>query len=520
MVIALLAGGAFTAYNVLASRVDTSSTAYFPGNTLAFGSIDLVVASQHPRQLGRAEGALTQSPQLKQALCLNWQTDIQPWLGRTVSFGAFPISVPHGKVGTGTDPLGALVGYAVLAQSRNGDAARAAVSKAVACEQRQHADDSVTSNRYADFAVTNVVTREGAAIVSFATGNGWVVLAGDETALHIIVDRMQGTGDRLADSPRFQAATNALPADRYGTTYLDLGGLISLLPSGALLPGMAGGAMTASSPFVRAYSLGGGYFRWMDAGARAQLLFRQRQATGIGDLAGDTYGLASDVPGDALTYIGIGNLGQWLQTSQRVTRGDSSATNPLPELPGVPATDPALQQPAALATLKGADGPTTALLVRAPDASATQRLLDTLGRQPGQTLTPITVLGTPATALYAHDRAAAHQPVGSPHLVAVLAHVANTLVVTRSVADMQLLIATSEGNAPSLASNGTFQQLASQAPNGAALSLYVNLAGMSRLAPTSSAITNAIRAEVTALLLTQVWNDQMLKLTLDTVQPS
>src|SRR5262249_18426705 len=136
---------------------------------------------------------------------------------------------------------------------------------------------------------------------------------------------------------------------RFGTLYLNLRQLINAaLPSGA-----PNGAASFSVPFLDTYPTGAGSLEWTDAGLRSQLTFSAVHGTTIPRVAGDSTDLASFVPANALGYQGIANVGGLLNTLvTQIAPGGLGAQDPLKSSLGASSSDPALQQPGAVALLK------------------------------------------------------------------------------------------------------------------------------------------------------------------------
>jgi hypothetical protein len=98
----------------------------------------------------------------------------------------------------------------------------------------------------------------------------------------------------------------------------------------------------------------------------------------------------------------------------------------------------------------------------------------------------------------------------------VIAQMGNTLAVTNSATDMETLVATASGQAPSLASLATFQQLIAAAPTDVAATLYLDVPGMMRLADDAPGhVAEALDHHAMAMLVSQNWSDEQLKLILD-----
>jgi hypothetical protein len=419
----------------------------------------------------------------------------------------------------GPNPLSSL-GYVAMLQSHDENGSQAAVRKALACQQQR--GSTVTQSTYAGLTISAVSAPQTSHVTSAVLdGDGWVVLASDVNAAHAVVDRLGGKADTLAASPSFLNATRSLPANRFGTVFVNLRQLVASVGQGT--------AMGNVLPLVTTYPTAAGYLAWTAAGARAQVSLDASSPTGVGNLSGDTTGLAGLVPGDALAFAGVANLGGTLQADSRLLSSQTGMAGTVQQLLGVSPTEPALQQPAALAVLRSTGAGGAVFLLRAPDASAVAALLKRAAQTHGWTLKSMVVAGQPATALYSSDAGllvnasppsnvnANAGPVGaSPRLVAVAAQVGGAFVLTGTTADMAAVMQTAESGAATLAQNAIFHQLVVAAPAGATSTTYIDVAGLQHAlgAPMSPVSGNA-GPQTTSLLITTVWTDTLSQVTID-----
>src|SRR5262249_23003526 len=158
-------------------------------------------------------------------------------------------------------------------------ASQAAVRKAVACQQQK--GSSLAQAAYGGLTIYTLSdAQSGRASGAFVAGNGWVVLASDDNAARAIVDRLDGKGDTLAAAPAFLDATRDLPANRFGTLFVNLRQVL------ASVSGATGN--TLDVPFADVYPTAAGYLAWTDPGVRAQVTLKAARSLGLGTLSGDT----------------------------------------------------------------------------------------------------------------------------------------------------------------------------------------------------------------------------------------
>lgn len=537
-------------YRAFAAHQELTAAQYFPRDTLFFVGIDTVQAAVNNHHV--TEGDLTkasgQTDTLRQQTGLDWQNDVVPWLSRTLAFAAFPRTAPQGA---GLGPS-ANVGFAYLLQSRDDAKAQAAMKKAADFQTQQ--GHTVAKSSYGGFTLYSVAPSSNFAAssapgapgvatvydpgasspgVTVTAGKGWALIASDPNAAHVVIDRLNGGSGSLSDSSAFTDVTRGLPADRFGTLYVDLQGVLRTLT------GPAAGAL--HSPLLDSYPTAGGYLEWTAAGLRAQMALKGQRPAGIADLSGDTTGLAQLVPATAVAYGGSANLGAAFAASQRLattaTGVTTSTIDPFEQLTGKPASSAVFQQPGAVAVLHASSSspqstPGIALLLRAPDAGAADQLLQSTAAKQGWTLKPVTVAGVSATEIDSASGQPWYQPqspssqpptpagngLPSPKAapIAYAAQVHGTLVITATQADLAAVINTANGSAPSLAGASRFRQLVQAAPSSASTTVYVDIAATrpanSPAAPASGA---DLAARTNALLVTQVWSASELAVTAD-----
>lgn len=529
-VLALLLGATAYLYNIFAAQAQVGAARYLPADTVAYGSIDLIAAATNgyhydPRNLN-ANGGGTSQDSIQQATGLHWQTDVLPWLGREIAAAVFPKPGAAATSNTLVNP-GDRFGTVLLLQSHDDGKAQAAVTKAANYQKQQGRTVSQTS--YGGLTLYAMQDSSGNTSSAFVAGKGWAIVASDPDTAHAVIDRLNGasgSNNTLAESSAFQTATKNLPSGRFGTLFVNVKALAQ-----ATMPLSA----RANLPFINMYPTAGGYLSWTTQGLRAQVTFIANGNTGVGDLSGDTTSLASLIPAHPVYYVGIANLGASLQAAEKLySSGTTGGTDIAQSTFGVPATDPALQQPAAVA-FGGANGvPSVEIALKAPDASAAQALLRSTAQAHGWTLKPATVGGASVMAVYgAPGSFFGAGPVGAsstsygatssavlvgddqPTLVGYAGMVKGTMIFTSTENDFTTITQTAQGTQPALATQDTFQSLVRQAPQGAASTAFVDLSSFGALTRGSRA-ASGISARLTAVLVTEVWNAQESQTTVDT----
>ena len=529
-VVALLGGTTYWLFAAVLSPASPTETArYLPDNTVYYTSIDLVSAAVNSHHVSTSDLGKTHSTNdaLKTAFGLDWQHDVLPWLGRSIAVGLFPTQTAASGGGAAQSSFASVA----LLQSHDDAAAQRAVQKALAFQQQN--GTTFSASTYGGFALHTASDggpgAPGAGVV--ATGSGLVLLANDTAAAHAVIDRANGHGATLANSGDFLRAVSDLPGNRFGTIYVNLRAVTSLLGPASSTPDI---------PFVDTYPTAGGALLWTASGLRWQVTFKAAHSGALeGTVTGDTTSLAAMVPGTAMLYSGVANVGALVQNvahiSQASTTGSPPAADPLQATLGIPTTDPAVRQPGAIVVLP-ADSSAAgagAFLLQAPDAAAASALVAQLAAHAHWTAKSTTVDGVPATALYASEASvtslflpgsspfpASASSSATPQLVAVAAVVNGALVLATSPAALTTIVETTRGTVPSLAQATRFQHLTAQAPGGAAATLYVDLSQFQALvgslvAPGSTPGTTQPAQSVTAALVTLVWDDQKLQTTYD-----
>lgn len=510
VVVGLVLSGAYWAYAALASRSDNQLARYFPSSTVVFASADLAAAANNSFNINPADIVGAQATAMQKATGLDWQKDVVPWAGPDVALGVFPLANAQQAA---ANPA-ASVGVVALIQSRDDNAAKAAIGKLNAHEKQQ--GTTVQQSSYNGF--TLYATGSGSSSGLYGSGSGWVLIASNAEAAHAVIDRINGGSDSLNDQQAFKDAISNLPSNHFGTYYVNLRqALDSLIPVKA-----PNGLASVSVPFVETYPVAGGYLAWSDTGQRNQITFNAVRNPNIPTVSGDTTSFAKLVPSDAVAYAGVGNLGKIVQAFVNQFGVAATGTDPLQSALGVSASDPLAQQPVGMAALKTSGNAQPVFYIHVNDDAAATQLVSKIAATHNWTATPTTIAGQSATTL-SDASADTGQPTadGTPvkatvHVVAVAFTTNNTLVIAPDTNSATLVAQVAQGSVANLTSNATFEKMVKSAPSGAAVTGYVSAAGLQSLMHTPDSTTSGLFAHLDALTATLVWNNSMLQGTLDT----
>jgi Protein of unknown function (DUF3352) len=509
---AFLAGGVYWAYaSLIPTPSQTSLARYFPSTTIVYAAVDLQSAQAGQKKDVQSLMSGPLGANFFNSAGLDWTTDVQSWAGPMVAFGVYA-SLP-GAYGT-TAARSALdaVGMTVVLQSRDDGAATSAVQKALSHSQTN--GDQYTQTGYGGYSVY-VPTADSGASQVFATGRGIVLLANSEAAAHTAIDRGNGSGDSLSGDSTFQQAVGKLPTARFGTLYYNASSLND--PTGLGMSGL-------NLPFVGTYPMGAGALEWTSAGMRVNLGMTPTHGgvPGAG-LSGDTTSLAAMVPADAISYIGVANLGalegalsDLLSTGQPA----GGTQDVLQSVFRVPSSAPGAQVPSASFVepsghAQAGELPDSVVLLREPSQAAAETLMAATADQQHWTRQDTTVAGIPA-ATYT----SATSSVGSSGAQQVVeAYVSGVLVLASAPTGLENVVAVTQGRMQSLGQGGSFRRLAAIAPMGAAATVFGTTGILVPLFSSPSAPDGSSRASGSESLATLTWTASSLQLTYDAILP-
>jgi hypothetical protein len=510
VVVGLILSGAYWAYAAFASRTDDQLARYFPSSTVMFASADLAAAANNNFNINPLDMIGAQASALQKATGLDWQKDVVPWAGPDVAVGVFPLANSQQAAANAATA----VGVVALIQSRDDNAAKAAIGKLNAHERQQ--GTTLQQSSYNGF--TLYATGSGSSSGLYGSGSGWALIASNTDAAHAVIDRINGGSDSLNDQQAFKDAISNLPSNHFGTYYVNLRqALDSLIPVKA-----PNGLASVSVPFIESYPVAGGYLAWSETGQRSQITFNAVRNPNIPNVSGDTTGFAKLVPSDAVAYAGAGNLGKLVQAVVSQVGVATTGADPLQSALGVSASDPLAQQPVGVAALKTSGNAQPVIYIHVSDDAAATQLIGKIAAAHNWTATPTNVAGRSATTL-SDASTDSGQPTadGAPvkttvHVVAVAFTTNNTLVIAPDTTSATLVAQVAQGTVANLTSNATFQKMLKAAPSGAAVTGYVSAAGLQSLMHTTDSTSSGLYSHLDAMTLTLIWNNSMLQGTLDT----
>lgn len=535
-IVALLASGSYFIFNLLNSHTEGDVAHIVPSSTVALISIDLVAAAAHGQRItaGDLGNAIGQSDSFKLLTGLDWDKDILPWVGRDMAFTIFqrqpPSRSPNASQGPSAANVNDTIGGAFLLQSRDDAAAQTAIRKAANYQQSQGLN--LVSLDYRGLTLYHASLLQGdESGTTLAAGKGWAVVAGDLPGARVLVDSLTGNSsaeDTLAATSAYHDAVGSLPANRFGTLFLN---------TRALAKGFVYGGSSQTdmaSALANTYPVAVGYLAWTSDGLQAQLTFPSARNLDVGTLTGDTTTLANLTPADAFAYVGVANVGAMLHAQNALTAHGTPATGTATAFFDLAPTDPALQQPAAISLIGEPRGATGYLaLLTAPDRADALAMVGQAAEHKHWTSQTTTVDGLSVTAYYERLSPAQNTATAATvtrttsaattppmRLIGMETWLDNTLIFASDTTVMTDAVHTIRDHAPNLATNTRFQQLVREAPAGACATTFLDL---SRAATSGDAVTSVIAAglaaRIPALLVTHLWNDSHYQVTADLLLP-
>ena len=516
VLVGLIASGAYWAYAAFISRSDTQLARYFPANSFAFASADLVAAGNNKFNINPTNLTADQKKALKNDTGLDWDNDIKSWVGQNLAVGVFPLA--SAQQGQAIANPAAAVGVAVVIQSRDDNAAKATIGK-VNDHLRQQGK-TLKSSTYKNFTLyaPETASTTGAAGI-YGSGSGWVIVATNDEAAHAVIDRLNGSGDTLSDQQAFKDAISNLPSTHFGAYYINLRQVLNTVVPVRAPNGLA----SVSIPFIDSYPVAGGYLAWTDSGERSQITFNAVRNPNIPEVSGDTTGFASLAPSDASAYAGVGNLGKLIQAFTAQFGTVATGVDPLKSAFGIANTDPLAQQPAALAVVKSGNRVQPVFYVHVSDDASATQLVSKIATARNWTAQSMTIAGQSATGLYYSEPSDGTPPpndgtdTASARLAAVALTLHNTLVIAPDTNTATLVAQVSQGSVANLTSNASFSKMIKAAPSGAAATAYVNVKALDPSgAAVGSAATNALFGQLDEVAFTLIWNNSVLQGTVDT----
>jgi hypothetical protein len=470
---------AYFVYTAFFAFNQTDSARYLPSNTIFYTSLDLQQISQNPHQVSLNDVAGTINSGLEQSTGLNFQNDVQPWLGRGFTYALVSITQQPGGEGIGPQP-GA--GTVYLISTRDTNASNASLQKAITTqEQKYHV--TFTSISYGGVTLQSDVDSaqsqgDGATPLVLGIVKDQVVIASTVAVAEQVIDRANGSSDTLAKNSTFTDAVGKLPSSRFGTLYVNVSELLRQ-------------EFGLSSSVTQNYPVGYGSLQFTDQGLRLSFTLETKTGTQAGQYTGNTNASAGVVPASTLLYAGLGNLGGFFKNLESLS-GGIVTDDEFQQTVGLPPDDPLLNAPASLALLPpqaGSDDavdPLVLLHFNIDPASANakvQQAVENLGYDSSST----TIDGVTVTEIDASQTV----------YYAILGH---DLVFSYDTDGLTQAIATAQGKQQSLAQSATFQQLANSEGQSNALTVFISLENIAKApGPLGDAYRQALGSDTSLL---------------------
>ena len=500
--VALLAGGVYWAYAALAPTSPQIALArYFPASTVVYAALDLQAAQSGTGMNVDRLLAGVLGVEAHGGARINWATDIQPWAGPMAALGVY-VSLDGGLVGA-SRPVAGLNGLTetLVLQSRDDSAANAAIQKVVT--QPNGGGSPYVKSSYGGFTVYASSTAGGSG--ALATGRGVVLFASSVGALQATIDRANGTGSSLSGDATFAQTMGTLPSTRFGTLYYNVKSLTD--PSGL-------GATVVNLPVVNTYPVGAGWLSWTSTGARFQLIAAPTRG-GIPrtNLGGDTTGLATLVPADAVSYTGVANVGALSREVDALVGNGQAGGAAWRSLGGafeVPPSVPAPEVSAATFEVGGPNAGGTVALLREPSAAAAGELMTTIATRLHWSVQTGEIAGLHANSYF--DPGAP----GTPRVIET--YLNGVVVLAGSAQGLEQVAAVAQGRSPSLSQAARFHRLVALAPANAAATVYGSGSVLGLLLPAATRASGVSPAAGSSFLATITWTTASLQVTYDVTE--
>jgi hypothetical protein len=518
--LALLVVGSASAYFVYTAFFaysPTDSARYLPATTLFYSSFDLQQVEQNTHNVSEADlSGATNTSGFEQMTGLDFHTDVAPWIKRSFSFSLVDITQQPAPGGFGTRTIFETV---FLISTHDTNASNAAIQKIITNQQRQY------GVKFRTITYQSVTLQSDVDSVESQQGNGFgnpanravplvlgivkdqVIIANTVAVAEQVVDYANGKNGTLAQDSTFTAAMGKLPADRFGTLYINVSQVMNdLLHTGAT--GVAGVGAANN------YPVGYGSLQFTNAGMRLSFTLEAKAGTHVTEhLNGDTNASAGVVPANALLFAGLGNLNGFYHQVKDASNGavtDESFTRAV----GLGPDDPLFNAPVSVALLPPKAGSDQVveplvLLHATVDATTASAKVQQAVQNLGYTTTSSTISGTTVTAIHAPSQTVYYTLLGQD------------LVFAGDSYGISQAIDTFQGRLSSLAGLSTFKELVAQAPKDNALTVFIGLDTLSKATgPLGDFYRNLVKqsgllAKATAAYLTYSSDDSGITITQD-----
>lgn len=518
LLLVLLGAGTVFAYTAFFAFSQTDSARYLPGNTIFYASFDLQQIAQNPHGVSQTDATGLGAQGLTCSTGLDFQKDIQPWIGQGFTYAVVSITRQASSTGRG---LSYTAGTACLISTRDTGKSNAAIQQVMQLQQQKYGVtfSSITYNGttlHSDVDSAQSKQDSGAPPLVLGTFKDQVLVANTLTVADQVIDRYKGDNDTLANNATFSKAMGKLPGNRFGTLYVNTSELVNTL----LSFGNNNGQAASIFPYPDGY----GALQFTDEGMRLTFTLEAKAGTTVKyPVSGNTNASASVVPASAILYGGLGNLSAFYDQAR-----DSSSGLLTDELfqqaLGLAPSDPLFNAPLSFAVLTPsntsgnansvADG-LVMLHTSGDPTSADAKVQEALANINARTSTS-TISGVTVTTIQTL------QGGGSYRTTAYYAPLGHDLVFATTTDAITQAIDTYQGKQASLAKSALFTQMVKQQPQNVAASLFISLDNLANapgaLGQDYKQLTsdkNSLLSKTHGSYLTYTWTDQGITITED-----
>jgi hypothetical protein len=518
LVLVLLGAGTVFAYTAFFAFSQTDTAHYLPGSTIFYASFDLQQIAQNPHGVSQTDATGLGAEGLACSTGLDFQKDIQPWIGQGFTYALVNITKQAASNGTGQNYTS---GTACLISTRDTGKSNAALQKVMQLQQQKYGVtfSSITYNGTTLHSDTDAAQGKGAPPLVLGTFKDQVLVANTLAVADQVIDRYRGDNDTLANNATFSKAMSKLPNNRFGTLYVNTSELANTL----LSFGDNNGQAASLFPYPDGY----GALQFTDEGMRLTFTLESKAGTTVKyPVNGNTNASASVVPASAILYGGLGNLSAFYDQARDSSSGlltDEQFQQAL----GLAPNDPLFNAPLSFAMLTpsntsgNADNAVDGLVMlhaSSDPTTADAKVQEALANINALTSTSI-ISGVTVTTIQTLQ----NSDTGSSYkTVAYYAPLGHDLVFATTTNAITQAIATYQGKQASLAKSALFTQMIKQQPQNTAFSLFISLDNLANapgaLGQEYKQLTsdkNSLLSKTRGSYLTYTWTDQGITITED-----
>jgi hypothetical protein len=525
LVLVLLGAGTVFAYTAFFAFSQTATAQYLPGSTIFYASFDLQQIAQNPHGISQTDATGLGAEGLACSTGLDFQKDIQPWIGQGFTYALVSITKQANAAGIGQNYTS---GTVCLISTRDTGKSNAALQKAMQLQQQKYGVtfSSITYNGTTLHSDADAAQGSAAPPLVLGTFKDQVLVASSLAVADQVIDRYKSNNDTLANNATFSKAMGKLPGNRFGTLYVNTSELANTL--------LSFGDNTGQAASLFPYPDGYGALQFTDEGMRLTFTLESKAGTTVKyPVNGNTNASASVVPASAILYGGLGNLSAFYDQAKDSSSG--LLTDALfQQAVGLAPDDPLFNAPLSFAVLAtpntsgDADNVVDGLVMlhasgdpASADAKVQQALVNINAHTSTSTISGVTV--TTIQALQDNNTIDLTSGAGGSYkTVAYYAPLGHDLVFASSTNAITQAIATYQGKQASLAKSALFTQMVKQQPQDTAFSLFISLDNLANapgaLGQDYKQLTsdkNSLISKTRASYLTYTWTNQGITITED-----